>query len=98
MFAEISADTLGHDRVLGLPTDAVLINAGQSVVYMISAEGRAHQVEVETGIYNPDYTEITGGVRAGQAVIVAGNTLVSEGVKVKTAADQSAPREEAANE
>jgi RND family efflux transporter MFP subunit len=97
MFAEVSADTIGREGVLGLPTDAVLINGGQSVVYVIDAESRAHQLEVETGIYNHDYIEIISGLTVGQKVIVSGNTLVSEGVKVKAAEDSPAPQEEAAN-
>jgi RND family efflux transporter MFP subunit len=96
MFAEVSADTIGRTGVLGVPTDAVLINAGKNVVYVLTEDLRAHEVEVVTGIYNHDYIEIVSGLELGQAVIVSGNTLVSEGVKVKTVA--AAPREGEADE
>lgn len=83
MFAEVVLNTQSSYQTLALPVNAVITKAGQSVVYVPNEEGRAHQIEVTTGISGKEYIEITGGIEAGQEVITSGNTLVSEGTKIK---------------
>jgi RND family efflux transporter MFP subunit len=98
MFAEVNADTIGRTGVIGLPTDAVLINGGKNVVYVLTEDMRAHEIPIEVGIYNHDFIEILSGIEPGQTVIVSGNTLISEGVKVKTIQEDTPDLEEAADE
>ncbi len=83
MFAEVILNTQSSRNTLVLPIDAVIVKAGTSTVFVPNEEGRAHQVEVTTGISNKDYIEITGGIVSGQEVITSGNTLVSEGSKIQ---------------
>lgn len=83
MFAELKVDTLSKQKVLTIPVSAVLPKTGQSIVYVVDEENRARPVEVQTGIKNDQYIEILTGLTAGQAVIVKGNTLVSDGTLVR---------------
>lgn len=83
MFAKVMLDTRSSLQTMALPINAVISKAGQSYVYLATEEGRAHQVEVVTGIRNQDYIEIVSGLEYGQEIITAGNTLVSEGSRIK---------------
>ena len=83
MFAKVMLDTRSSLQTMALPINAVISKAGQSYVYLATEEGRAHQVEVVTGIRNQDYIEIISGLEYGQEIITAGNTLVSEGSRIK---------------
>ncbi|MGD9546456.1 MAG: efflux RND transporter periplasmic adaptor subunit [Candidatus Krumholzibacteriia bacterium] len=50
-----------------------------------TADDQAHLVSVKTGLKTGERVEITSGLSEGQAVVLHGGTLLSEGVKIKTA-------------
>ena len=80
-------DTQSKD-VLAIPVNAVVPKSGRQVVYVLEMkdkENRAREVEVETGIKNENYIEISKGLKPGQEII-AGNTLVSDGTLVRVVA------------
>lgn len=83
MFAEVRLDTMSKKGVLCVPVSAVIPRSGQTVVYIVNEEGRAHEIEVTTGLSNSNYIEITAGLEAGQEVITSGNTLLNEGTLVR---------------
>jgi HlyD family secretion protein len=72
--------------------DAVIIPAaallktpeGENVVMIAAAEGRAHQVNVETGIQEDDRVQITKGLNGGESVIVRGAYGIPDKTKVTT--------------
>lgn len=86
MFAELKIDTLGKPNVLAVAINGVIPKGGREIVYVVDADSRARELEVETGIKSDEEVEIISGLNAGQQVIVKGNTLVSEGTLVKVAA------------
>lgn len=86
MFAELSIDTISKTNVLCLPINAVIPQSGSSVVYTIDKNNKARPIDVQTGIKNDRYVEITKGLKAGQKVILKGNTLVNDGSLVRVIA------------
>jgi len=86
MFAELSIDTISKNDVLCLPVNAVIPENGSSVVYTIDKNNKARPIDVQTGIKNDRYVEVTKGLKAGQQVITKGNTLVNDGSLVRVIA------------
>lgn len=86
MFAQAALSTLSETQALCVPRNAVIPKGSLSVVYIVDEESRARMVEVETGIENSSLIQITKGLKEGQQVIEKGNTLVSEGSKVRVVA------------
>lgn len=83
MFAEVGLDTQSKSNVLVVPISAVIPRTGSNIVYTVDKNKRARSIEVETGIKNKHYIEITKGLKEGQSIISKGNTLVSEGTLVR---------------
>jgi HlyD family secretion protein len=65
--ADVEVILAEHADVLRIPTRA-LVEGNR--VYVLE-EGRARAVEIETGLGNWEYTEVTQGLEAGQRVIVS---------------------------
>jgi len=86
MFAELSIDTISKKNILCLPVNAVIPQNGSSVVYTIDKNNKARPIDVQTGIKNDRYVEITKGLKDGQKVIIKGNTLVNDGSLVRVIA------------
>ena len=86
MFAELIIDTISKKDVLCIPVNAVIPKGGSSIVYIIDQDNKARPLEVQTGIKNNRYIEITSGLNNGQKVISKGNTLVSDGTLVRVIA------------
>jgi len=65
--ADVEVILAEHADVLRIPTRA-LVEGNR--VYVLE-EGRAHAREIDTGLGNWEYTEVTQGLEAGQRVIVS---------------------------
>jgi len=80
--------------------DAILVPAaallktpeGETVVMVAGSDGRAHQVNVETGIREDDRVQITKGLSANENVIIRGGYGIPDKTKYTLAA-ASAPAE-----
>lgn len=83
MFAEIKIDTLSKPQVIAIPVGGVIPKGGRQIVFIVDQDNRAREGEVKTGIKDDQYIEIVSGLKAGQEVIVKGNTLVSDGTLVR---------------
>lgn len=83
MFARVALDTVAETQALCVPRNAVIPKGSLSVVYLVDEDSRARMLEVETGIENSNYIQISKGLKEGQEVIEKGNTLVSDGSKVR---------------
>jgi membrane fusion protein (multidrug efflux system) len=66
-----------------IPYPALLDDAGQPFVYVV-AGGIAHRRNVAIGPSDGHRVVITSGLRAGEAVVVAGGTAVEDGMHVRT--------------
>lgn len=86
MFAELIIDTISKQNVLCVPLNAVIPKGGSSIIYTVDTDKKARPLDVQTGIKNNRYIEITQGLKAGQQVITKGNTLVNDGTLVRVVA------------
>jgi multidrug efflux pump subunit AcrA (membrane-fusion protein) len=67
---------LEREAALSIPSHAL----EGAWVWVVDREGRAHRIQVATGVRTRDRVEILSGLNQGDRVVVAGATLLSEGV------------------
>jgi membrane fusion protein, multidrug efflux system len=77
--------SLGENtNALMVPTNAIIpLERTKSVI--LNKGGKAHFVEVQTGIRNTETIEITSGIQAGDTVITSGVLFLKEGNKLEYA-------------
>lgn len=84
MFAEVRIRSDQKESALLVPSDAVIIKNGESVV--VTLDGTMPVMNtVATGIDNGEQVEIVSGIRAGDVVVIAGQHYVKEGEAVRIA-------------
>ena len=64
------------------PSSAVFRSGGRWAIYAVR-DGRARLVKVEVGRRNPTHVEITGGLEAGDVVVVHPSDRLADGVRVR---------------
>lgn len=74
-----------HPSAIVIPRAALLF-AGEKPFLFIATKGIAHRREVTTGVQDGESIEITSGLRAGESIVVVGNTVLSDGMAIRTAA------------
>jgi HlyD family secretion protein len=62
--------TYSKDNVLVVPTSAIQNENGRSVATVQNGDGSTQTVPVQTGATNSDQTEIVGGLKAGQQLLL----------------------------
>jgi len=82
MFAEVRLVAEERDMVVGVPSDAVIIRGGRSVVIVIDNENIPSLREVEIGIDNGEFAEIVSGLSAGEVIVTTGQHFINEGEAV----------------
>ena len=85
MFAHVKLVTKHKEQILTVPTRAIVTNSGKPYVFIADSTGESatvRRVLVETGISVDGVTEITSGLRAGDAVVVKGQNMISDGQRV----------------
>jgi HlyD family secretion protein len=79
---EITAKTV--KEAVAAPSKAIFKNAeGASYVLVAGTDKKAHQKVVQLGVRNSDFTQITGGINAGDAIIVSGGYAVPDGTAIE---------------
>ena len=70
---------------IAIPTAALFQDAarGNSYVFTVGADGRAHRTIVATGIRTPAEVQITRGLNARALVITSGGYALSDGLEVR---------------
>ena len=74
-----------HPNALAVPTEAVLHEDDSTFVMLVGADNKAHKRKVTTGLSTAKQIEITGGLKAGDAVIVQGQQGLPDGAPVTVA-------------
>lgn len=75
-----------HDNVLTVPQQAVSRDAqGQASVWVVGADNKAQKAIIQTGDAIGDQWLVTGGLQAGQTIVVQGIQKVQPGATVKPA-------------
>ena len=66
---------------IGVPSASILIRNGKPTVFVVQ-DGKAVAREVQTGIQNDAWTEISSGLEAGESVVTEGQTQLRDGMPV----------------
>ncbi len=69
MTANLDIVTAHKDNVLVVPNTALLPKGNARIVQVVSADGKTNEVEVQTGLSDGSFIEITGGVIEGTRIV-----------------------------
>lgn len=82
MFAEIEIVADQAEETICIPSDAVILKGGNTVVAILDKENIPSYKKVTTGIDNGDFVQILSGINEGDIVVVSGQDFVTEGEAV----------------
>ena len=82
--AEIVVAT--HQDAVTVPR-AALLYTGEQAYLFVAGGGKAQRREVKTGVHDGDAVEITDGLKSGEPVIVSGNSVLEDGMAIRTQTD-----------
>lgn len=82
MFSEVRLVVGAKSGAIAVPSAAVLSENDKPYVFIPSGDTAARR-EVKTGISNGDYTQISGGLKAGDELITFGLYGLKDGSKIK---------------
>ena len=86
MYARVKLITDTIEGAVVIPNDAIVYRDGKSYVFTAkseSAESSVNMVSVKEGLSVDNKTEIQEGLKEGDVIIVKGQSLLSDGSKVK---------------
>ncbi len=82
MMCELELITDKKEKAITVPNDVFIVNQnGEKIVYIIN-DTIAHQRIVTTGISNEKFTEVKSGLKEGEKIVVMGQELLKDGIKV----------------
>jgi HlyD family secretion protein len=87
MFADVSVLAQENTNSLLAPRTAVFQNGDEPTVFVIDGDHTARQRPVTTGLFDDSRVEILSGLKAGDAVVVAGQPNLIDGAKVEIISD-----------
>jgi HlyD family secretion protein len=88
MTARVELVLVRRERTVTVPIHAVVEQGGGRVVFVVE-EGVARARAVVLGVSDGEWVEVVRGVRVGEAVVVAGQEVLRDGMPVRSA-DQPA--------
>ena len=83
MFVTMQFMDMRAEKVLLVPTEAVIQTGRRTVVLLAQENGRFQPVDVEAGIESGGQTEIKRGLQAGQRVVVSSQFLIDSEASLK---------------
>jgi Cu(I)/Ag(I) efflux system membrane fusion protein len=83
MFVSMQFMDMRADKVLLIPTEAVIQTGKRTVVMLAEDDNRFRPVNVEAGIESDGQTEIKRGLQAGQRVVVSSQFLIDSEASLK---------------
>ncbi len=83
MFVQMQFLNLRADKVLRVPTEAIIQTGRRTLAMLADEGGRFRPVEVETGLESGGQTEIRSGLQAGQRVVVSAQFLIDSEASLK---------------
>ena len=82
MYAEVEVMVDHADDVLVVPVQAITYKEAQPVAYIMQADGTVKEVALTLGMNDGDYYVVTAGLKAGDQLIVKGNSSLVDGAAV----------------
>jgi len=73
LFADVEISLNGNDKVLAVPTAAILEDGDLKVVFVEQRKGGYECREIVTGFCDGEYRQVMSGLEAGELVVVEGN-------------------------
>jgi RND family efflux transporter MFP subunit len=95
-FGKGSVQTYTDPNVTFVPADSIISFAGVNKVFTVK-DGKAVELNVETGIRRGNYVEITKGLSGQVQVVAMGASKLANGVPVQVNATPSAPTTQTAD-
>ena len=83
MFVQMQFMDMRADKVLLIPTEAVIQTGRRTVVMLAEDNGRFRPADVEIGIESEGQTEVKRGLQAGQRVVVSSQFLIDSEASLK---------------
>lgn len=83
----------GEMPALTVPQASVVTKDGESFVFTVTREGRAHQTKVEVGARSASLIEIRRGLARGNEVVLDGAGLLTDGDQVRVTQAEVTQRE-----
>ena len=83
MYVKMLLDTVLHENVITVPTDAIISDNGKSYVYVENADSTVSRREITAGAMVDGVAEVTSGLNDGERIVISGMQVLSDGVKVK---------------
>lgn len=82
MMAELELITNKKDKAITVPNDVFIVNQKDEKIVYVIKDTVAHQKIVTTGISNDKFTEVISGLTQGEKIVVMGQELLKDGIKV----------------
>ena len=70
-------------EVLSIPNEAIIESDGKQMVYVEVEKGRYEPREIQVGLQGELYTEVQGGLKAGEQVVTFGSFFIDADHKLK---------------
>ncbi len=83
MFADVRIVTEVRRNVIRVPSDAVVSRFGDTFVFVAREDGTAERRIVSRGLDIDNVTELVQGVKAGEKIVIRGQTLLEDGSKIR---------------
>lgn len=83
MFTEIKIITEAKENAVKLPVDCLISRYGEHFVYVVKEDNSVEKRVIVPGIQIDNKVEIIEGLEAGETVVFQGQSLLSDGSKVK---------------
>ena len=94
MSVEVTMTAKTVKDALVVPTPAVFKNSeGAEYVLLAGSDGHAHVKTVQVGVRNAEFTQITGGLSAGEPMISSGGYALPDNTQIKIEAPAPAEKE-----
>ena len=95
MLARVELPVGQPKKMLMAPKDAIVLNGNRRTMFVVDETTmQVSEVAVELGVSNGDLIEVTGGVEAGQSVVIRGNERLKSGQKVQITSSQTGSSKE----
>jgi RND family efflux transporter MFP subunit len=78
----LTVPTAAARTVTVVPRDALVVRRDAISVFRVTNDNLAEQLQVETGIADGDYIEVTGDLQAGDRIVIRGSERLRNGQSV----------------
>jgi multidrug efflux pump subunit AcrA (membrane-fusion protein) len=85
MFGSVRIESAPRPQVVAIPSEAVIRSGRRNLAIVALGEGRFEPREIEAGLADEKWTEITSGIAPGEDVVVSGQFLIDSESRLQEA-------------